>query len=83
VYGITPNASALTDGLGAEPVLTQVSFKPWCAARQTMAATQGLRDIIIGDGVATADIVEVRVAVLPPHVKMIDHGVVAGDRRRI
>jgi 2-methylcitrate dehydratase PrpD len=79
VYGITPNASALTDGLGAEPVLTQVSFKPWCAARQTMAAAQGLRDII-GEGVAVDDIAEVRVAVLPPHVKMIDHGVVAGDR---
>jgi 2-methylcitrate dehydratase PrpD len=79
VYGITPNASALTDRLGAEPVLTQVSFKPWCAARQTMAAAQGLRDII-GEGVAVDDIAEVRVAVLPPHVKMIDHGVVAGDR---
>ncbi len=79
VYGITPNLSALTDGLGREPMLTQVSFKPWCAARQTMAAAQGLRDII-GEGVAADGITEIRAAVLPPHVKMIDHGVVPGDR---
>ena len=26
--------------------LAEVSFKPWCAARQTMAATQALREII-------------------------------------
>jgi 2-methylcitrate dehydratase PrpD len=79
VYGITAKASALTDGLGAEPLLTQVSFKPWCAARQTMAATQALREII-ADGVAVSDVAEIQVAVLPPHLKMIDHGVVPGDR---
>jgi 2-methylcitrate dehydratase PrpD len=79
VYGITPNASALTDGLGAEPVLTQVSFKPWCAARQTMAATQALKEIL-ADGVTLDSIVRIGVAVLPPHLRMIDHGVTMGDR---
>jgi 2-methylcitrate dehydratase PrpD len=78
VYGLTPNAAALTDGRGAG-TLEQVSFKPWCAARQTMAATQGLREIIDG-GVRVADITAVHAAVLPPHQKMIDHGVTAGDR---
>ena len=79
VYGITPDLSPLTGGLDAEPMLAQVSCKPWCAARQTIAATQALREVI-DDGVKPGDIAEIRVAVLPPHLKMIDHGVVAGDR---
>jgi len=79
VYGVTPRASALTERLGAEPMLAQISFKPWCAARQTMAATQALREII-QEGVPIDDILAVRAAVLPPHLKMIDHGVKAGDR---
>jgi 2-methylcitrate dehydratase PrpD len=79
VYGLTPNAAALTDGLGATWKLAEVSFKPWCAARQTMAATQALREIL-AEGVAPADVTEIRAAVLPPHLRMIDHGVTAGDR---
>jgi 2-methylcitrate dehydratase PrpD len=79
VYGITPRTSALTERFGTEPMLAQISFKPWCAARQTMAATQALREII-QEGVRVDDIVAVRAAVLPPHLKMIDHGVKAGDR---
>src|SRR5262245_4056132 len=78
VYGITPNIEALTQGRG-EPVLAEISFKPWCAARQTMAATEALRQLI-AEGVAPDTMIEIKVAVLPPHQKMIDHGVVAGDR---
>src|SRR5262245_14045911 len=79
VYGVMPDTDALTDGLAQRNVLTEVSFKPWCAARQTMAATQALREII-DDGVLPAAIDEIKVAVLLPHRKMIDHGIVAGDR---
>jgi 2-methylcitrate dehydratase PrpD len=79
VLGVTPDIAALTDGLGERIALSAVSFKPWCAARQTMAATQALKDII-ASGVAPAAIDAVAVSVLPPHLKMIDHGVVAGDR---
>jgi 2-methylcitrate dehydratase PrpD len=57
----------------------ELSFKPWCAARQTMAATQALKEII-ERGVEPAAIDEIAVSVLPPHLKMIDHGVVPGDR---
>jgi 2-methylcitrate dehydratase PrpD len=78
VYGITPNVAALTDALGT-PTLDQVSFKPWCAARQTMAATQALREIL-DSGVRPADITAIHASVLPPHQKMIDHGVTPGDR---
>jgi 2-methylcitrate dehydratase PrpD len=79
VYGIAPDLSALTGGFGTDSMLAQVSFKPWCAARQTMAATEALRQLM-SDGVAPDDMTEIRVAVLPPHLKMIDHGVVANDR---
>ena len=79
IYGVTPNLVALTEGLGERCVLTELSFKPWCAARQTMAATQALKEII-DSGVAPATMDEIRVSVLPSHLKMIDHGVKSGDR---
>jgi 2-methylcitrate dehydratase PrpD len=78
IFGIAPNVALLGGGLGA-PALGQTSFKPWCAARQTMAATQALKEII-AEGVAPDQIARIGVAVLPPHLKMIDHGVTAGDR---
>jgi len=79
VYGITPRVSAMTEHRGGKPMVGELSLKPWCAARQTMAATQALREIM-QDGVCVDEIVAIKVAVLPPHRKMIDHGVVAGDR---
>jgi 2-methylcitrate dehydratase PrpD len=78
VYGVTTNSVVLGGGWGI-PALSQTSFKPWCAARQTMAATQALKEVL-AEGVAADTLVRVGVAVLPPHLKMIDHGVVAGDR---
>jgi 2-methylcitrate dehydratase PrpD len=79
VYGISPDAAALTGGMGVRAALSEVSFKPWCAARQTMAATQALKEIL-ETGVAAAAIDSIDVAVLPTHRKMVDHGVTAGDR---
>jgi len=78
VFGVTPNVKALSEGFG-RPALMEVSFKPWCAARQTMAATQGLKEIM-AEGVSADAIREVEAAVIPPHLKMINHGVAAGDR---
>ena len=78
VYSVTPDLTALTQGLG-QPMLPRISFKPWCAARQTMAATEALRGLV-ADGLRPDDMTGIRVAVLPPHQKMIDHGVIAGDR---
>jgi 2-methylcitrate dehydratase PrpD len=78
IFGITPNVALLGGGSGGL-ALSQTSFKPWCAARQTIAATQALREII-AEGVAPESILRIGVAVLPPHLKMIDHGVTPGDR---
>ena len=77
VFGIEPDLAQMAGG-GA-PRLMQVSFKPWCAARQTMAVTQGLRELI-DSGIAVSDITVIEAYVLPPHLKMIDHGVKTGDR---
>jgi 2-methylcitrate dehydratase PrpD len=79
VYGVTPDAAVFSDAPGAQASLVEVSFKPWCAARQTMAATQALKEIIDG-GVAPSAMDEISVSVLPPHLKMIDHDVLSGDR---
>jgi 2-methylcitrate dehydratase PrpD len=79
IYGITPDLAALTDGLGARAAVSETSFKPWCAARQTMAATQALREIV-QTGVRPQEMDRIEVFVLPPHLDMINHGVKRGDR---
>jgi 2-methylcitrate dehydratase PrpD len=79
IYAIKPDAAILAEGLGTRNVLGEISFKPWCAARQTMAATQGLHEII-GAGVGADTITQVKAFVLPPHRRMIDHGATIGDR---
>jgi 2-methylcitrate dehydratase PrpD len=79
IYGIEPDLAALSDGSSERPAFVEVSFKPWCAARQTMAATQALCESLEG-GIVAEEITEITAAVLPPHLKMINHGVKAGDR---
>jgi 2-methylcitrate dehydratase PrpD len=78
-YNLSPDTAILVDALENRSVLPEVSFKPWCAARQTMAATQALKEIIEA-GVAPSDMAQLVVSVPPPYLRMIDHGVVAGDR---
>jgi 2-methylcitrate dehydratase PrpD len=79
VFDLKPDLAVLTERLGERFRLEEVAFKPWCAARQTMAATQALIEII-GSGVAVDTIARVTAFVLPPHRRMIDHGVTIGDR---
>ena len=82
VYGITPKITVLTENLGAPAKLTDVSFKPWCAARQTMAATQAFRELL-NSGVASDDVTAIDVSVPPPFLKMVDHGIVGGRTARL
>jgi 2-methylcitrate dehydratase PrpD len=79
VFNIMPNIAALTDGLREHALIADVSFKPWCAARQTMAPVQALREIA-DRGVAVSSIASIEVAVPPPFLRMIDHGIVETDR---
>ena len=79
VYDAAPDTAELTRGLDQHLAMLDVSFKPWCAARQTMAATQALKDILTR-GIKPENIAEIEAGVLPPHHGMLDHGVKAGDR---
>ncbi|HVG52030.1 MAG TPA: MmgE/PrpD family protein, partial [Xanthobacteraceae bacterium] len=74
VFGISPKAGSLTDRLGERDVVSEISFKPWCAARQTMAATQAFREII-DSGVALDAVSSVEAAVPPSFLRMVDHGI--------
>jgi 2-methylcitrate dehydratase PrpD len=79
IYHVNPDKAVLAAGLGERFGLGEVAFKPWCAARQTMAATQALIEII-ESGVAAHTITHATAFVLLPHCRMIDHGVTVGDR---
>ena len=79
VYGIEPKAAAIASGLGDACLLNDVSFKPWCAARQTMAATQAFREIL-AEGVDAHAVTSIEVGCPPPFLRMIDHGIVENDR---
>jgi 2-methylcitrate dehydratase PrpD len=79
VFDLKPDVAVLTEGLGQRFGLEEVAFKPWCAARQTMAATQALIEII-SSGIAVDTITQLTAFVLPPHRRMIDHGITVGDR---
>lgn len=79
VYAITPKLAAVTEGLGASYALDEVSCKPWCAARQTMAASQAARELV-REGLSVNEISAVTVHVPPPYLRMVSHGVVSGDR---
>jgi 2-methylcitrate dehydratase PrpD len=79
IYGVTPEAAALADAFADRPALPETGFKPWCAARQTMAAAQALREIV-ESGVPPREISEVLVSVPSVHLKMIGHGIAPGDR---
>jgi len=78
-FNLKPDRVALTQALGERLRLEEVAFKPWCAARQTMAATQALIEII-SSGIAAHAITQVTAFVPPPHRRMIDHGIMVGDR---
>ncbi len=78
-HGIAHDAAILTEGLGAQSVLTALSIKPYCSAKQAIAAIYGLRSIL-SHGVDADEIERVRVAVPPQYKAMIDHGVIAGAR---
>jgi 2-methylcitrate dehydratase PrpD len=76
VYGLSPDPAALLEERAA---LSDTSFKPWCAAKQTMAAAQALREIIDG-GVPPSSMSHLAVGVPPLTLKMVDHDIVAGER---
>jgi 2-methylcitrate dehydratase PrpD len=68
--GLDADPGALTAGLGDGSVYREMSLKPFCSAKQSIAAVEALLDLIDG-GLSSDTITHVRVRVPPPYVRMI------------
>ena len=79
VHGLAADVAPLADAAADPTVLRALSLKPYCSAKQAVAAIHGFSTIIAG-GIEPHSIREVRVSVPRAYAAMIDHGVVAGAR---
>jgi len=79
VYGLKIDGARLLANLGRCAAVLEVGLKPWCAARQTMAATQGFKELL-EEGLDPTGIEAIKVAVPPAYLGMVNHGVIPGDR---
>jgi 2-methylcitrate dehydratase PrpD len=78
-HGIGANIEALTAGLGQGSIYPQMTIKPFCSAKQALAAVEALITII-DEGVAPDAISKVVVHVPPPYSRMIATKAEAGAR---
>lgn len=74
--GLRFNAEAFR-GEFETPAIREVSFKPWCAAKQTMSAIHALRALMPVD---PDDIMDIVVRVPPVYADMISHQPAAANR---
>jgi 2-methylcitrate dehydratase PrpD len=56
----------------AEPAVGEISYKPWCSAKQAIAATDAFQRIL-ARGIRPDDISEIIVDVPPPYFPMVSH----------
>lgn len=77
--GITLDISQLTDGLGETSVYETLSLKPYCCAKQAVAAVEGFRSIL-SDGVAAENVHTIEIRVPPPYAGMISRRAEPGNR---
>jgi 2-methylcitrate dehydratase PrpD len=78
-HGIEAKRDALTAGLGQGSIYPQMTIKPFCSAKQAIAAVEGLM-MAIDEGVAPDAITAVKVRVPPPYARMIATKAEAGAR---
>lgn len=77
-HGLETNVDVLAKGFG-KSVVNGLSIKPYCSAKQMLAAIAAFEEVI-GRGVHPDDIEILEISVPENYAKMIDHGVVAGNR---
>ncbi|MEA2903975.1 MAG: hypothetical protein QOI12_1362 [Alphaproteobacteria bacterium] len=77
--GLSANLGALTAGLGAGSVYAQMALKPFCSAKQAIAAVEAFIGCLDG-GVTPDTITKVTVRVPPPYARMIAMKPEAGAR---
>ncbi len=78
-HGLQADPAALTANLGRSSIYTQLSLKPFCSAKQAVAATEALMTLI-DEGLAPDTIEKVTVRVPPPYARMIATKPEAGSR---
>jgi 2-methylcitrate dehydratase PrpD len=78
-HGIDAKVEALTAGLGSGSVYPQMTIKPFCSAKQAIAAVEAFTSVI-DDGVPPDSVTKVVVRVPPPYSRMIAMKAEAGVR---
>jgi 2-methylcitrate dehydratase PrpD len=78
-HGIALNQEQLTEKLGASSVYTELSLKPFCSAKQAIAAVSAFQTLL-GRGIRPNDISKVQVRVPPSYAGMISTRAEAGAR---
>jgi 2-methylcitrate dehydratase PrpD len=72
IHGIQPDTIALGLPLPEDGNIGELSMKPVCAAKQTIAAITAITDLI-ADGLEPERIEQVRILVPPPYAAMVGH----------
>ena len=78
-HGIDAKVEALTAGLGSGSIYPQMTIKPFCSAKQAIAAVEAFTSII-DDGVLPDAISKVVLRVPPPYSRMVATKAEAGAR---
>jgi len=78
-HGIALDQGRLTEKLGASSVYTELSLKPFCSAKQAIAAVNAFQTLL-GQGIRPDDISKVVVRVPPSYAGMISTRAEAGAR---
>jgi 2-methylcitrate dehydratase PrpD len=71
-HGIPCDAVALVSAAGGHGAVGALSLKPYCAAKQTIAAIDAFRNIL-SRGISRDDMIALRVSVPPAYSEMIGH----------
>jgi 2-methylcitrate dehydratase PrpD len=80
-HGIALDRSRLTDKLGHGSVYSELSMKPFCSAKQGIAAVQAFSSIVQAEQIRADAITRVRVFVPPAYVGMLSTRAEAGARQ--
>ena len=78
-HGIDAKIEALTAGLGSGSIYPQMTIKPFCSAKQAIAAVEAFTSIL-DDGVSPDAISKVVLRVPPPYSRMVATKAEAGAR---
>jgi 2-methylcitrate dehydratase PrpD len=69
--GLTADIDALVSGLGSSSVYARLSLKPFCSAKQAIAAVEAFMTLLDEEAVSPDTITKLIVRVPPPYARMI------------